>query len=125
MRKFLSIAAAALMASVASARTVMIGDRYVVCVGREGGTMASTTTATTLVSFSVVCGDTHANRTELDSIESTWLDNPPLYRTHTHNKHTSMFAGGSKVNQWLQEWAGHEIENKAIVVRCAVVVVFD
>lgn len=28
-----------------------------------------------------------------------------------------MFAGGSKVNNWLQEWAGHEIENKAIVVR--------
>lgn len=27
-----------------------------------------------------------------------------------------MFAGGSKVNQWLQEWSGHEIENKAIVV---------
>lgn len=32
----------------------------------------------------------------------------------------SMFAGGSKVNQWLSEWAGHEIENKAIVVRTVV-----
>ncbi len=30
MRKCLSLAAAALLASMASARTVMIGDRYVV-----------------------------------------------------------------------------------------------
>lgn len=28
-----------------------------------------------------------------------------------------MFAGGSKVNNWLQEWSGQTIDNKAIVVR--------
>jgi hypothetical protein len=31
-----------------------------------------------------------------------------------------MFAGGSKVNQWLQEWSGQEIDNKAIVVSTCV-----